>query len=229
MPEAEGPPRRIGIMGGTFDPVHHGHLVAASEVAHRFALDRVIFAPTGQPWHKDAIPGATAEDRYLMTVLATSGDPRFDVTRVDVDRPGPTYTIDTLTELRSTAPATADWYFITGADALLEISNWHRTDDIAAMAHLVGVTRPGHVLHPPSLPPDRWTLLEIPAMAISSTDIRRRVRLGAPIEYLVPWSVAAFIAKRGLYRSEPSAEVPIGDRTPTDRTPTDRDADDLGR
>ena len=228
-PDVVAAPRRIGVMGGTFDPIHHGHLVAASEVAHRFALDQVLFAPTGQPWHKAAGPWATAEERYLMTVLATSGDSRFDVTRVDVDRAGPTYTIDTLTELRahyadpgadagltSAAASTwsigtgsigtgpMEWFFITGADALAEIASWHRTDDLVAMAHLIGVTRPGHTLNAPDLPADRWTLLEIPAMAISSTDIRRRVRLGAPIEYLVPWSVAAFIAKRGLYRDDDS-------------------------
>ena len=201
MLPAESAPRRIGVMGGTFDPIHHGHLVAASEVAHRFTLDRIIFAPTGQPWHKGAAPGATPEDRYLMTVLATSGDARFDVTRVDVDRPGPTYTIDTLMDLRAASSDVSEWFFITGADALQEFSTWHRTEDIAMMAHVIGVTRPGHALRPPDLPHDRWTLLEIPAMAISSTDIRRRVREGAPIEYLVPWSVAAFIAKRGLYHA----------------------------
>lgn len=211
MLRAEAAPRRIGVMGGTFDPIHHGHLVAASEVAHRFALDQIVFAPTGQPWHKSAAPGASPEDRYLMTVLATSGDARFEVTRVDVERPGPTYTIDTLTDLRRALPEATECFFITGADALQEISSWHRTDDLVAMAHLIGVTRPGHALQAPNLPADRWTLLEIPAMAISSTDIRRRVRQGAPIEYLVPWSVAAFIAKRGLYRTM-DADAPAPDR-----------------
>lgn len=186
-------------MGGTFDPIHVGHLLAASEAAHRLELDRVIFAPAGQPWHKGADPGATAEDRYLMTVLATSGDPRFDVTRVDVDRPGPTYTVDTLTQLRTEVPGPVDWYFITGADALAEFPSWHRPEEIVSMAHLVGVSRPGHVLQEPDLPRDRWTLLDIPAWPVSSTEIRHRVLMGAPIEYLVPRPVASFIAKRALY------------------------------
>ena len=155
-------PLRIGVMGGSFDPVHNGHLVAASEVAHRFALDRVIFSPTGEAWHKSSPNGAPAELRYLMTVVATASDPRFDVTRVDIDRPGPTYTVDTLRDLQQAvadAGDTAEWFFITGADALADIVGWRDPDGILARAHLVGVTRPGHVLKDPGcLPaPPPWS------------------------------------------------------------------------
>lgn len=190
-------------MGGSFDPIHNGHLVAASEVAHRFDLDRVIFSPTGQAWHKDANT-APAELRYLMTVVATAADPRFDVTRVDIDRPGPTYTLDTLRDLQTAFAAqhpddTADWFFVTGADALAEIVGWRDPDGILARAHLVGVTRPGHVLKDPGLPGASVTLVEIPALAISSTDVRGRVGRGEPIRYLVPDGVANLVAKHRLY------------------------------
>ncbi len=199
---------RIGIMGGSFDPIHHGHLVAASEVAHRFSLDRVVFSPTGEPWYKSA-PGASGEQRYLMTVVATARDPRFDVTRADIDRGGPTYTVDTLRDLeRDFAQAhpddTVEWFFITGADALADIVGWRDPERILTTAHLIGVTRPGHVLANPGLPEGSATLIEVPALAISSTDVRARVAAGEPIGYLVPDAVAAFIAKHGLYASEAS-------------------------
>lgn len=196
--------RRIGVMGGSFDPIHLGHLVAASEVAHRFDLDEVIFSPTGEAYHKPEDGRAPAEARYLMTVVATASDPRFRVTRVDIDRPGPTYTIDTLRDLRAEFArehpgAEAEWYFITGADALAEILGWRSADEVFAAAHLVGVTRPGHELADPGLPQAQVSLLEVPALSISSTDIRARVRSGAPITYLVPSGVASLIAKHGLY------------------------------
>lgn len=197
---------RIGVMGGSFDPIHNGHLVAASEVAHRFTLNRVIFSPTGQAWHKSAKNGASAELRYLMTVVATAADPRFNVTRVDIDREGPTYTVDTLRDLqdelvKALPDATADWFFITGADALADIVGWRDPDGILDRAHLVGVTRPGHVLKDPGLPGGKVTLIEVPALAISSTDVRARVGRGEPIRYLVPDGVAHLIAKHELYRS----------------------------
>lgn len=196
---------RIGVMGGSFDPIHYGHLVAASEAAHRFDLSRVIFCPTGEAWHKSTDRRAPAEVRYLMTVVATAADPRFDVSRVDIDRPGPTYTVDTLRDLRDERsdaglPA-AEWFFITGADALAEILGWRDPDKVVEAAQLVGVTRPGHVLADPGLPQARVSLLEVPALAISSTDVRRRVAEGAPISYLVPDGVAHLIAKHGLYRT----------------------------
>lgn len=195
---------RVGVMGGSFDPIHHGHLVAASEVAHRFGLDRVIFSPTGEAWHKGTTGRAPAELRYLMTVVATASDPRFQVARVDIDRAGPTYTVDTLRDLRAELALTdpgveADWFFITGADALAEILSWRDPDDVVSAAHLIGVTRPGHILADPGLPPDRVSLVEVPALAISSTDIRDRVREGRPIRYLCPSGVVSLIAKHGLY------------------------------
>jgi nicotinate-nucleotide adenylyltransferase len=188
---------RLGVMGGTFDPIHHGHLVAASEVAHAFALDEVVFVPTGQRAEKDA--ASRGEDRYLMTVIATASNPRFSVSRVDIDRPGPTYTIDTLRELRTIRPD-ADLFFITGADALAQIMTWQDADELFKLAHFVGCTRPGHHLSGAGLPNDRVSLIEIPALSISSTTCRERVGAGVPIWYLVPDGIVQYISKRGLYR-----------------------------
>ena len=192
--------RRIGIMGGTFDPIHHGHLVAASEVADRFALDEVVFVPTGQPWQKGHETVSAAEDRYLMTVIATASNPRFLVSRVDVDRDGPTYTVDTLRDLREHFGPKAQLYFITGADALEKILSWKDTDKMFELAHFVGVTRPGFPLSAEHLPADTVSLVQVPAMAISSTACRERVAAGKPVWYLVPDGVVQYIAKRHLYR-----------------------------
>ncbi len=189
--------RRVGVMGGTFDPIHHGHLVAASEVADRFGLDEVVFVPTGQPWQKEDV--SPAEHRYLMTVIATAANPRFSVSRVDIDRPGLTYTVDTLTDLRASEP-TAEWFFITGADALAAIMSWKNVGDLFALAHFVGVTRPGYTLPELDLPMNAATLVEVPALAISSTDCRDRVRAGLPVWYLVPDGVVQYIAKHHLYQ-----------------------------
>jgi nicotinate-nucleotide adenylyltransferase len=191
--------RKIGVMGGTFDPIHHGHLVAASEVADRFGLDEVVFVPTGEPWQKGDRPVSPAEDRYLMTVVATASNPRFGVSRVDVDRSGPTYTVDTLRDLKLRLPDAA-LYFITGADALAAILTWRDVDELFGLAHFVGVTRPGYDLGDDHLPAGAVTLVEVPAMAISSSDCRRRVAEGHPVWYLVPDGVVQYIAKRGLYR-----------------------------
>ncbi|NMO91417.1 nicotinate-nucleotide adenylyltransferase [Actinomycetospora sp. TBRC 11914] len=191
--------RRIGVMGGTFDPIHHGHLVAASEAASRFSLDEVVFVPTGQPWQKSKSDVTAAEDRYLMTVIATASNPRFGVSRVDVDRDGPTYTVDTLHDLAAIFPD-AELYFITGADALEQILSWHRASEMFDVAHFVGVTRPGFTLDAKHLPQGAVSLVEVPAMAISSTDCRARVAKGEPVWYLVPDGVVQYIAKRGLYR-----------------------------
>ena len=191
--------RKIGVMGGTFDPIHHGHLVAASEVTDRFGLDEVIFVPTGQPWQKDERTVSRAEDRYLMTVVATASNPRFSVSRVDIDRGGPTYTADTLSDLRALLPE-AQLYFITGADALAQILSWHRVQEMFDLAHFVGVTRPGYELEDDHLPDGVVSLVEVPAMAISSTDCRTRVAEGRPVWYLVPDGVVQYISKRQLYR-----------------------------
>jgi nicotinate-nucleotide adenylyltransferase len=191
---------RLGVMGGTFDPIHHGHLVAASEVASAFDLDEVVFVPTGMPWQKTSREVAPAEHRYLMTVIATASNPRFTVSRVDVDRTGPTYTIDTLRDLAVQRPGT-QLFFITGADALAQILSWKDSYEIFDLAHFIGVTRPGHILDDAGLPPDRVSLMEVPAMAISSTDCRARVAQGEPVWYLVPDGVVQYIGKYGLYRT----------------------------
>jgi nicotinate-nucleotide adenylyltransferase len=187
-------------MGGTFDPIHHGHLVAASEVAHFFALDEVVFVPTGQPWQKGNRHVSRPEDRYLMTVIATASNPRFSVSRIDIDRPGPTYTIDTLRELRALYGASAELFFITGSDALRQLMSWQDAEQLFDLAHFVGCTRPGHRLSGAGLPVDRVSLVEIPALTISSTACRERVAKGEPIWYLVPEGIVQYIAKRGLYQ-----------------------------
>jgi nicotinate-nucleotide adenylyltransferase len=190
-------------MGGTFDPIHNGHLVAASEVAHQFGLDEVIFVPTGHPWQKGDRDVSRGEDRYLMTVVATASNPRFTVSRVDIDRPGPTYTADTLTDLHAEHPD-AELFFITGADALSQILTWHRLDELFRLAHFIGVTRPGYELADAHLPDGAVTLIEVPAMSISSTDCRRRVAEGRPIWYLVPEGVVQYISKHRLYCAKKS-------------------------
>jgi len=200
MPRMEAGRRRIGVMGGTFDPIHHGHLVAASEVTDRFGLDEVVFVPTGNPWQKGDAVVSPAEDRYLMTVIATASNPRFHVSRVDIERPGPTYTVDTLRDLRKSYGDAADLYFITGADALERILSWKDADQVFTLAHFIGVTRPGFELSDAHLPADTVSLVQVPAMAISSTDCRVRVAAGKPVWYLVPDGVVQYIAKRHLYR-----------------------------
>ena len=197
---------RVGVMGGTFDPVHHGHLVAASEVQAAFDLDEVVFVPTGRPWQKQDRRVAPAEHRYLMTVIATASNPRFTVSRVDIDRGGATYTIDTLRDLRAQRPE-ADLFFITGADALAAILTWKDAEELFDLAHFVGVTRPGHELTRQGLPDGRVSLMTVPALAISSSDCRDRVERGQPVWYLVPDGVVQYIAKHRLYRAAGPDEV----------------------
>ena len=192
-------------MGGTFDPIHYGHLVAASEVADRFDLDEVVFVPSGQPWQKGRQVSA-AEDRYLMTVIATASNPRFSVSRVDIDRAGPTYTKDTLRDLRALNPD-SELYFITGADALASILSWQGWEELFELALFVGVSRPGYELRHDHITDvlgeaaeNVLSLVEIPALAISSTDCRQRVAKGDPVWYLVPDGEERYIDKRALYR-----------------------------
>lgn len=195
-------------MGGTFDPIHHGHLVAASEVQAWFNLDEVVFVPTGAPWQKSDREVSPAEDRYLMTVIATASNPRFRVSRVDIDRPGPTYTIDTLRDLAAEMPG-ADLHFITGADALADIFTWRNAEELFSLANFVGCTRPGYEMDPATLaaiPAERVEMVEIPALAISSTDCRRRTVRGEPVWYLVPDGVVQYIAKHHLYIASGSSE-----------------------
>ena len=193
--------QRIGVMGGTFDPIHNGHLVAASEVQSKFGLDLVIFVPTGEPWQKQGRVVSAAEDRYLMTVIATAANPRFEVSRVDIDREGATYAIDTLHDLRAEFPG-AELFFITGMDALAKIFTWRDVDHLFELAHFIGCTRPGYVIDEAELakfPRDRVSIVEIPALAISSSDCRDRKLHGEPVWYLVPDGVVQYISKHNLY------------------------------
>ncbi|MBI2238326.1 MAG: nicotinate-nucleotide adenylyltransferase [Actinobacteria bacterium] len=191
-------------MGGTFDPIHHGHLLTAEEALWQFELDEVVFVPTGQPWMKEDREVSPAEHRYLMTVIATASNPRFSVSRIEVDREGPTYTVETLRALKERQPNDVDLYFVTGADAILEIFHWKDTEEILSLAHFIAATRPGYDLahfeeEAPSAHPN-VSVMNIPALAISSTDIRVRVKEGRPIRYLVPEGVKNYIEKAGLYR-----------------------------
>ena len=197
---ADRPPKaRIGVMGGTFDPIHNGHLVAASEVAWALNLDEVVFVPTGNPNFKQDRQVTPAEHRYLMTVIATASNPQFTVSRVDIDRPGVTYTVDTLRDLKAQYPD-ADLFFISGADAISQILSWHKADELWEYADFVAVGRPGSSMELAGIPAGEVTKVEIPALAISSTDCRRRASLGMPIWYLVPDGVVRYIDKFGLYQ-----------------------------
>lgn len=189
------PQVRVGVLGGTFDPIHHGHLVAASEVCAALRLDQVLLVPTNRQPFKDGFDSASAEHRLEMCRLAVVGDERFAVSSVDIDRGGITYTVDTLTDLREQLPG-ASLYFITGADALPRLNEWKDFEKFGQLAEFVGVTRPGHSLPPIDTP---HVLVEVPSLAVSSTDVRRRVRTGAPIRYLVPRTVADYIAQHDLY------------------------------
>jgi nicotinate-nucleotide adenylyltransferase len=195
--------RRIGIMGGTFDPIHHGHLVAAEEARWQFRLDQVLFIPTGRPWQKP-VGVSPAEDRYLMTVIATASNPAFAVSRLEVDNPGPSYTVDTLRRLRSELPEGTRLLFIGGADLLQQLLTWKEPEQVLALAELIAATRPDFdvddVVQKVPAAAGRVHRMEIPALAISSSDIRARVARGEPIEYLVPEGVARYIQKRALYR-----------------------------
>jgi nicotinate-nucleotide adenylyltransferase len=189
---------RLGVMGGTFDPIHYGHLVTAEEALHQFQLDCVVFLPTGHPWMKEHEVVSDAEDRYLMSVIATASNPLFSVSRMEVDREGPTYTADTLRALKQERGAGTDLFFITGADAMLEILQWKQPEELFELAHFIAATRPGYDMA--AFDRSRVSLMNIPALAISSTDIRARVSGGHPIRYLVPEGVKSYIEKAGLYR-----------------------------
>ncbi|HWF79014.1 MAG TPA: nicotinate-nucleotide adenylyltransferase [Streptosporangiaceae bacterium] len=191
---------RIGVMGGTFDPIHYGHLAAANEAGSAFELDEVIFVPAGQPWQKADRPLAAAEDRYLMTVIATAANPLFSVSRIEIDRPGDTYTVDTLRELRAQRRPDAEFFFIIGADALSGLRTWQSPEVVLSLVHFIGLTRRGHQLAEHSLGSEQFSLMEMPTLDISSSICRERVRAGLPIRYLVPDNVISYISKRGLYR-----------------------------
>jgi nicotinate-nucleotide adenylyltransferase len=207
----------VGVMGGTFNPIHIGHLVTAEEALFAFALREVIFVPAGQPWQKERIDVAEAEHRYLMTVIATASNSHFQVSRTEIDRPGPTFTVETLRALRLQL-GDVELFFITGADAILQILTWKDPREVLSEARFIAATRPGYDLDrlEKELPEgfgDRVHILEIPALAISSTDVRRRVREGRPVRYLLPEGVARYIEKNTLYRDAPA---PPGERSPHD-------------
>jgi nicotinate-nucleotide adenylyltransferase len=192
-------------MGGTFDPPHQGHLVAASEVLHHLDLERVMFVPAGDPWQKETV--APAEDRYLMTVLTTESHPRFEVSRVEIDRSGPTYTADTMETLHGFYDGEVELVFIAGADTVLGMGTWEKLDRLSQLAEVAAVSRSG--INPADIDPGsgwpRIHVVEMPEVAISSTEIRDRVRKSLPIDYLVAANVADYITEHGLSQGERDA------------------------
>ena len=196
----------IGLMGGTFDPIHYGHLVAAEAARTSFGLSKVVFIPAGQPPHKHQRQVAGAEHRYLMTLLATMTNPHFEVSRIEMDRQDWSYTVDTVREIHQAAGP--ELFFITGIDAVLEICSWRNATDLFALCEVIAATRPGYLASAVNelqgdLPPAAFArihVLEVPALAISSSDIRSRVSRGESIKYLVPEPVEYYIQKNGLYR-----------------------------
>jgi len=194
-------------MGGTFDPIHYGHLVTAEEARVQFKLDRVLFIPAGKPPHKMRPDVASSEHRYLMAVVATATNEAFGVSRMEIDRTGTSYTIDTIRALHEERGPGLELYFITGADAVWEILTWHEHEEVAKLARFIAATRPGYPLDRFRSPDQGGItgsveIMEIPALAISSSDIRERLREGRPIRYLTPDAVVAYIAKHGLYVGE---------------------------
>ncbi|MCG9967014.1 nicotinate-nucleotide adenylyltransferase [Pelotomaculum terephthalicicum JT] len=198
---------KLGVMGGTFDPIHYGHLVAAEGAREELALDKVIFIPAGKPPHKPGHDLADAGDRYLMTGLAIDSNIFFEVSSIEIDRPGPSYTVDTIQFIMNQYPG-AEIYFITGADAILEIITWKNVERLLSLCYFVAASRPGYRLDELwekvgafiQCPEKKILGMEVPALAISSTDIRRRVREGKTIKYLLPEPVEEYIAKKKLYR-----------------------------
>lgn len=201
--------KRIGIMGGTFDPIHYGHLVTAEAALNSYHLEEVIFVPSGKPPHKKNYPVTEAEDRYLMTILAVATNARFRVSRMEIDRTGYSYTIDTIRGFKELFGQNTELYFITGADAILEILTWKNVKNLPELCQFIAATRPGFELEAldkvlkelPELK-GRLHLLEVPALAISSSDIRKRVSEGRPIKYLLPETVEHYIYKTGLYHND---------------------------
>lgn len=203
-------PQRVGIMGGTFDPIHYGHLVTAEIARSKFKLDTVVFVPSGHPPHKQQNMPGHAEQRLMMTLLATVTNPYFQISRIELDRLGPSYTYDTLNEFRELFGANSNFFFITGADAVLEMFTWRYAERLVQMCTFIAATRPGYHLTDVRRLPDEFIkkieLMQVPALSISSTDIRRRIREEKPIKYLLPESVETYIYKQGLYRRQDAAQ-----------------------
>jgi nicotinate-nucleotide adenylyltransferase len=200
--------RRLGILGGTFDPIHHGHLVAAEEARHQLELDQVLFVPAGTPPHKPGRPVSPNHHRLLMLALAIADKPYFAISRVDVDRPGPCYTTDTLELLRAEWGPAPIFFFIEGADSLADILTWHQPQRLIELCELAVVERPGVELDLPGLDQQlpglaaRLHLVRMPRLEISSSDLRARVRAGRSISYLVPAAVEAYILEHQLYQDK---------------------------
>jgi nicotinate-nucleotide adenylyltransferase len=198
---------RVGLMGGTFDPIHNGHLIAAEEARWQAGLEKIIFVPTGQPPHKEREPAANPWHRYLMTALAVNSNPYFQVSSVEIERTGPSYTVDTLKAFAKLYPG-AEIFFITGSDAILEIATWKDVQQLLSLCRFIAAVRPRYGLdvlrEKLSLLPLKWQerilCLEVPGLDISSTEIRKRIREGRPVKYLLPESVEDYIRKNGLYR-----------------------------
>lgn len=198
--------RKIGIMGGTFDPIHYGHLLAADEARAAFGLSEVIFVPTGQPPHKANQRVTSAEDRFLMTELATVSCPFFNVSRVEIDRVGSSYTIDTMREIKSDPLYNnVKFFFITGLDAVLDIMTWKTPEVLMDMCQFVAVSRYGYTKKRlEELPESLRTKiipLEIPLLAISSTELRERIRQNRSVRFMVPPAVEQYIRKKSLYKN----------------------------
>ena len=195
---------RLGLMGGTFDPIHHGHLLLAESALYQFSLDKVVFIPSRRPPHKVSQAELDAEQRAVMTELAIAGEPGFFMSRCELEREGYSYAYDTLLYLRELLPDDAEIYFITGADSILDVTHWYRAAELPKLARFIAAARPGYELSGLADMPQAWRdaveLMPIPLMDISSTDIRRRVAAGESISYLLPEKVADYIHQQGLYR-----------------------------
>jgi len=196
--------KTLGLMGGTFDPIHYGHLVTAEAARCGFNLDKVVFVPSGRPPHKKAKNITPAEHRYEMTKLAIESNPYFDISRLELDRPGYSYAVDTVSMFLEKYGQDIDLFFITGADAILEILTWKNVEKLMKHCKFIAATRPGFHLHDVNhLPEDfmeKIIFMEVPALAISSTDIRKRVAVNRPIKYLLPEAVESYIYKHHLYQ-----------------------------